>query len=52
MAASQGMLFAVSGLFILMLIPNPTSSKSEVEIKLYCYTSGKAVNSAVSRCGG
>jgi len=52
MAASQGMLFAVARHFIFMLIPNPNSSKSKVEIKLYYYTTAKAVNSAVSRCSG
>lgn len=52
MAASQGMLFALARYLILMLIPNPTLSKSKVEIKLYYYTIAKATNSAVSRCGG
>lgn len=52
MAASEGVLSAVARHLILMLIPSPTSSKSEVEIKLYYYTIAKAVNSAVSRCNG
>lgn len=52
MAASQGMPFALARYLILMLIPNPTLSKSKVEIKLYYYTIAKATNSAVSRCGG
>lgn len=52
MAASWGMLFAVARHLILMLIPNPTSSNSKVEIKLYYYTITKAVNSAISRCNG
>lgn len=34
MAASQGILFAVARLLVLILIPNPTLTKSKVEIKL------------------
>lgn len=52
MAASQGMLFAVARHLISMLTPNPTWSKSKVEIKMYYYTIAKAVDSAVSRCSG
>lgn len=52
MAASQGMLFAAARHLILMLIPNPTLSKAKLEVKLYYYTIARAVNSAVSSCGG
>lgn len=52
MEASQRMLFAVARQLVLMLIPNPTLSKSKVEIKLYYYTIAKEVSSAVSRCDG
>lgn len=51
MEASQKMLFAVARQLVLMLIPNPTLSKSKVEIKYY-YTIAKQVSSAVSRCDG
>lgn len=50
MAASQGMLFAVAMHLMFMLIPNPNSSKSKVEIKSYYYTIAKAVSFAVSGC--